>query len=185
MCKSLPLKKISVCRFAMEYCADGKPHVQWFIQFKDVKKLMDVRSMLKGLAHVIEASGTAYHNWIYCGKGCQSKEEFNLLKVNGPNYGKNVDIIFEYGTPPSNKHQIKGGEKNKERWDQAWEAARSGRMLDIPTDLRVCHYNVFKKVKVDYGDRPADIIPIPGVKVNYWFYGKSGKDYCRVVSSVN
>lgn len=178
LCGMLPLRKINVCRFAMEYTAEGKAHVQWFIQFKDVKKLHDVRSMLRGLAHVIEASGTAHHNWIYCGKGCQSKEEFNLLKCNGPNYGKNVDIIFEYGTPPSIKGKQlgskKGGDKNAERWDQAWESARTGRMLDIPSDLRVCHYNVFKKVKVDFGDRPEDIIPVPGVKVNFWFYGKSG-----------
>jgi len=80
---------------------DGTPgnlHLQCYFQFKNQ---IWATSLRKKLPHVHIEEELPYSdgpsNVRYCKKGEQSHDEYEQLKDKGPNYGKNVKILFEYG----------------------------------------------------------------------------------------
>lgn len=74
----------------------GTPHLQGYFEMKNAKTESALRKKLPGI-HITVAKGDALQNRDYCGKGQQSKEEWEKLGANGPNYGLNA-AVNEYGT---------------------------------------------------------------------------------------
>jgi len=50
---------------------------------------------------------------------------------------------FEFGTKPFKRN-------SPQEWDNFWESAVSGDILDIPADIRIRHYTTFRRIREDY-----------------------------------
>jgi len=71
---------------------------------------------------------------------------------------------FELGRKPFNTN-------SKTCWEEVWEAAKTGRIEDIPVDVRVKHYRTIKQIEKDYM-APTSIEKQVNV---YWGRTGSGK----------
>lgn len=71
---------------------------------------------------------------------------------------------FELGTLPHRRNESSD-------WDRIWEAAKTGKLLDIPADERVRHYRTLKQIEKDY------LKPEAVVREVFVFWGapKTGK----------
>lgn len=58
-------------------------------------------------------------------------------------------------------------------WDSIWDLAKSGRIEEIPTQVRIRHYGTLKRIAADYA-KPVDMVR--NVKV-YWGPTATGKSY--------
>lgn len=74
------------------------PHLQCYIQFKKQIRFTTAAKLLPR-AHLIPSNGSAAQNITYCKKGMQSKVEYDTLGEQGDNYGAELDIAIEIGTP--------------------------------------------------------------------------------------
>lgn len=54
-----------------------------------------------------------------------------------------ADTEFELGRKPFKRN-------SKTDWDAVYDAARSGRMSDIPSDIKIRHYTALKRIGVDH-----------------------------------
>lgn len=118
-------KATYVC-YGLEVGAEGTPHIQGYIEFARKRRLGGVRELLGGRAHVTGSNGTGEQNKDYCGKGEQSKDEWDEFKKLGPNWGINAEF-FEFGEIKSQgkrtdlervKETIDNGGTIDELWDQ-------------------------------------------------------------------
>ena len=98
--------------------------------FQSLPPVQDEKILPPG-THIEAAKGTTEQNIEYC-----SKEGWPV----------------EYGTRPKTRAQI--GEDNAARYADAIQAAKEGRMDDIPPDLRTKHYNTYKNIAKDYMPKP-------------------------------
>ena len=57
-----------------------------------------------------------------------------------------------------------------ERWDEAWKAAKEGRIEDIPADIRLRHYGTILKVASRYQQPPEELDSLD----NLWIVGAHG-----------
>lgn len=139
----------------------SRKHVQGYVSFLKKLRLSGLKKLLPK-AHFEVANGTPEENRAYC-----TKESSRL--PNGSSW--------EEGTLPLD--QTKASHlATKRRWDSAFEAAKSGDMDSIPTDMRVRYYNTFKQIRVDNQAKPTDLDHACGV----WIYGAPGVGkslYCR------
>nr|AGG39818.1 replication-associated protein [Diporeia sp. associated circular virus] len=77
----------------------GTPHIQAYVALlKDKKQRQAGWKKMLPRANLKFAKGTERENALYVKKGEQTKAEFAAFKDAGPNYGKNLDLIFEHGT---------------------------------------------------------------------------------------
>ncbi len=83
---------------ANEIGEDGTKHWQMFLHLK-VKIRFSTMKKICPRGHIEKAQGSDWRNRVYCSKGEQPKEEWERMKENGPNYGKNASIL-EWGTIP-------------------------------------------------------------------------------------
>jgi len=74
----------------------------------------------------------------------------------------------EHGVKPISQQQ-KGADE-KLRWELAWNAAKEGRMDDIPYDMRTRYMKTYKEVMRDHMQKPVDADGVTGV----WIYGPPG-----------
>jgi len=108
---------------AMETCpTTGTPHIQGFAYFKAETRLSALAKLLPR-AHWTKCNGTALQNSNYCKKGEQPKEEWDLFREKGPNFGLNADYV-ECGKLPERKS---GGSRHEQN------NAVALRALDAPT----------------------------------------------------
>lgn len=90
-----------------EVGAEGTPHLQGYLILKKQGRMSAVRKMLPR-AHLEQAKGTPEQASDYCKKDCDYRE---------------------WGVLPVPRH-VKGGEAQKRKYKDAWDAAKSG-MYDM------------------------------------------------------
>lgn len=97
-------------------------HIQGCISFKNAKTWGAVRKVLELKAgdELSEFHSSPAANVAYCRKGEQSHEEWTEDGIDGENYGLNVDILKELGSPP------KYGEDKTSQWDDIRQAIENG-----------------------------------------------------------
>ena len=142
--------------YGYEVGESGTKHLQGFVMFKNA--VAKPTKFFNESYHFERARGTPVQALEYC--------------------QKDGDFV-EFGEKPMSHEEksVKGGEAMKRRYEEAFEAAKEGRLDDIPADLRTRHYNTYKKIKFDY-TQPAESNDILN---NYWIYGPSGTGKSRSV----
>lgn len=127
--------------------ASGTPHLQGYLYFKTPVRLSKLKKLLPK-AHWEAAKGTAAQNIAYC-----SKED------------PNPEIT---GSPPST--QAAGGDKEKDRWANAYALAKVGNLQDVPGDIALRCYRTLKEIAKDNMVKPDDREGTTGV----WLCGPAG-----------
>lgn len=123
----------------------GTPHLQGYLYLHKKARMNNVKNILQcESAHLEISRGSPHEASAYCKKDGVYKE-FGLC-------------------PIDSKVQLKN------KWDEAYEAAKEGRFDDIPRDLYVRYMQNWKRIFTD--NQP---IPQPISHLDYhWFYGDSG-----------
>lgn len=99
----------------------GTPHLQGYIVWTHGKSVSAVRSILRG-CHVEVAKGTHSQNDSYCRKTRATDVHGNLR-------------VYSRGELPSDPADR--GRVERDRWQAAWNSAKTGAIEDIPADIRV------------------------------------------------
>lgn len=137
--------------FGREVAETGTPHLQCFLWLNRARRFHIVLRSLPTGVHLESANGTAWEAAHYCWK----EEDYE-----------------EFGTRPPESHSrgSRGGQRNAERYQEAWDAAVQGRLEDIPIDLRIKHYSTFKNIMKDNMITPAPLTTCAGL----WIHGATG-----------
>lgn len=90
---------------------------------------------------------------------------------------KENPLLFEKGERPEKiDARQKGGEKNKKRWEDAYELAKQGKFEEIPKDLYLCHDRAFHRVyEENLHDESMEHMNNDELKDHFlWLYGPTG-----------
>lgn len=139
----------------------GTPHLQGYIVWNNAKSLTASTGLLPG-CHLSIARATHRQNRAYCLK----RREQDAV----PN-----EVYYERGDLPADPADK--GRDELLRWQSAWEAAKTGRLEDIPPDIRIRQYSSIRRIERDY--MPA-MERLPG-PCGVWIYGESGAGKSRAV----
>lgn len=124
----------------------GTKHVQFTVYYDTPQKL----SKFVGVAAHMEPCISAKACVLYCEK--------RETRLEGP---------CEYGIKP------KSAEKKSIDWEAIWEAAKAGKMEEIPAPQRVTHYSKLRMIAKDYILMQKQPRYFPG-RVSYWIWGPPG-----------
>lgn len=141
--------------YGTEHGENGTLHFQGFAYHKDAKLWQAWKTLLGPRSHVEFTKGNLTDAMAYCKKGEQSKQEWNLQKTSGPNFGLNATLV-EIGQPPMD--QATKGKGEQTRWDLALSAAKRGKFEDIDSQIQITqcrnlehiHYKESLKTKHPY-----------------------------------
>jgi len=128
------------------------PHLQGYCHFGKLMRFNKVKALLPQ-CHLEPAKGNAEQNFRYCTK--QDKDSF-----------------VERGERPDEK---KGGNAEKQRWEDARASARAGDLDSVPADIYVKYYRTLKEIKKDHMKKPDDLDDLSGV----WYWGEAGAGKSR------
>lgn len=131
----------------------GTPHLQGYVVFRSGRTHSAVRGSLPG-CHISVARGTASQNYDYC--------------------TKEGDFI-EIGSRPTDPRER--GQRERDRFADAWTSATEGRILEIPEDIRIRYYGTLKRIARDYQASVSELESTCGI----WIYGESGAGKTRSV----
>lgn len=144
---TVSLRKTDAMRYLIygrESSATGTPHHQGFIIMRRMSRLAAMKKLLPS-AHWEIAKGTSAQAAAYC---------------------KKDGDFTEFGECPD-----QGGKTcQKRRYEDAFQAAKDGRLDDIDAELRIRYYRTFKQIRADHQQLPADSDNVTGV----WIYGPTG-----------
>jgi len=129
----------------------GTPHLQGYAEF--TKKAKWAPLAKKHKMHVETAKGTQEEAITYC------KKEGDWAEKGTPKGGAKL-----------------GGQKNLERWEDAWEKAKVGDLDAIPKDILIRNYRTFKEIAKDYMETPEALIELR----NLWLCGPAGVGKTRL-----
>lgn len=135
----------------MERGATGTPHYQFFVRFLNARRFDSVKKIFAG-AHLEVCRGSPKENIEYC------KKEGDYV---------------EHGEAPLSKTDI--GDLEKQRWTDALQAAKEGRIDDIPADITLRHYRTIRLIQKDYMEPAEDANSVTGI----WLWGESGAGKSR------
>jgi len=139
------------CIFGREIApTTGQKHYQFYYRYKNPQAWESQRAKLPG-AHIEVARGTWEQNIEYCSKG--------------------GDFV-EVGDRPK---KGSGGEATKRKWDEIWEAAKTGDHESIPKDILLRHYKNILCVRANNPVPLAD----EEEQIGYWFHGDTGTGKSR------
>jgi len=130
------------------------PHLQGFIVFTHAKSVRAARALLPG-CHVEVARGSPAQCIAY-----SSKEDTDP---------------YTRGTPPLSQEEK--GQKEKERYEEAWRLAKLGEIEAIAPDIRLRLYSTIKRIATDYMPRAVPLATTCGI----WIFGESGTGKTRSV----
>ena len=126
------------------------PHIQFYVNFKNSQRLSVFKKANKGI-HA-EKCKSEQASMDYC-----QKEE---TRVEGPQ---------EYGEKPFHTNR-------KADWDDVWNKATKGDLMNIPATIRTIHYNKLKQIAKDHMEF-KDKNHLRGI----WIWGKAGAGKSRWV----
>ena len=129
----------------------GTFHHQGYIVFAQAKSLAACRKILPR-AHWEVRMGTHEQAADYC---------------------KKTGDFVETGSFVTKKEQ---GDKEKMRWEQAWEAAKTGDFQDIPCDIKYRYWGATQAIHRAHQSAPPEI---DGELQNIWIYGPPGTGKSR------
>lgn len=135
--------------YGKEVGASGTPHLQGFVSFDTLKSLKQVIALLPGChVEVAIAPDAAIE---YCKKDGDFTERGSFLTKK------------EKGK--------KGGEKEKERWANALQAAKEGRIDDIDPEIYLKYKRTIHEIEAENRPEPETI---DGEMEHEWIYGPAG-----------
>lgn len=137
------------------------PHLQGYVVWRNPKSIAAVRGLLVG-CHITVARGNHGQNDRYCRK-------------TRPEDGDPNGVVYSRGDLPADPADR--GAVEKLRWEDAWTAAKEGRIEDIPGDIRVRQYSTLRRIERDY---------MPAVErlrgpCGTWIWGAAGSGKTRAV----
>jgi len=138
--------------FGREVGANGTPHLQGFIVFKNARSFDSVKNLVPRW-HIEVARGNVDQNVDYCSKG--------------------GDVV-EHGEKPCSN--VAKGLAEKRRWDDAIADAKRGELDSIPGDIYLRFYGSLKRIQKDHMAPVPDADDVTGV----WFYGAAGAGKSRL-----
>lgn len=144
-----------LCRYIVvgqEVAPSGTLHLQGYICFTNKKSLQTLKKLLIGRSHWSAARGDSESNFVYCSKDGN---------------------FFEFGDRPAS--QKRKGDLGKLYYDEAFSNAKQGLLELIPSDLRVRHYETWKRIKTDHQVTPSE----DGTFTAFWYYGPTGTGKSR------
>lgn len=142
--------------YGKEVGASGTHHLQGFVAFENQMTLSAAIKRLPG-CHV-EVAVAPQAAIEYC------KKEGNFT---------------ERGIPPLT--QKRKGTMEQERWEQALQCAKKGRIDEIPADIQFRYYKTIKEIAKDHMLPTSDASSLTG----QWFVGKAGTGKSRTAREEN
>jgi len=137
------------CRYMIlgkEVGENGTPHIQGYVEFVNQRSFSSVTKIVPR-SHIEVANGDSEQNRRYCSKDNDWQERGERTMT-----------------------QADKGESEKRRWEDAFEAAKEGRMDDIDAEIKFKHYGIIKRIQKDYQVDVPDLEDVTGV----WYYGAAG-----------
>lgn len=142
---------------ALERGESGTAHIQAYVYFHNTTTFNGLKKGLSKCHIEVARTGPEYNRY-YCMKGEQSHDEWNEFKNEGPNWGLNA-VYEEFGEFPeysdAKKRCEKSREKRKADWDAYYEAAKEGRMDDIPKGIYIKHMRQFDELAKRFRPKKA------------------------------
>lgn len=133
----------------------GTPHLQGFLQLHNQCRLRTLQLYFDGRAHWEMMRGKCHQAIAYC--------------------EKDGDFIT-VGTRPLT--QSEKGQKEKRRYEDAWENAVAGNLDEIDADIRIRHYNTLKRITLDH-QLAGDVDTLAPETRMRWYYGVAGSGKSR------
>lgn len=93
-------------------------------------------------------------------------------------YCKKEGIFEERGTKKLTSED--GGQMNKERFAQAYAAAKTGAFDEIPEDILIRYYRTLKEIRKDNMTKPNSLDRLQ----NLWIYGEAGTGKTRLADAI-
>jgi len=139
----------------------GTPHIQGYVVWREGRTESAVRRSLPG-CHITIARGSHTQNDQYCRKTRTGDGDAN-------------SIVYSRGDLPADPAQR--GAAEKDRWENTWDLAKSGRIDDIDPDIRLRYYSTIRRIERDF---------MPSVErlsgpCGYWIHGLAGSGKTRAV----
>lgn len=138
------------CRFicyGKEVGESGTPHLQGFCYSDGQRSFKWWKELIGGNPHIEKTKGTAEEAISYCAKDGD---------------------FWERGDRPVSG--VKRGEDEAKRWEDARDAAKAGKLDDIPADIYVRYYRTVKEIAKDHLQAPPDADGLTGL----WICGLAG-----------
>lgn len=128
---------------------NGTLHMQGYAVFKNLQRMTGVKKIFPRAHLEIKSKNSTYAE---CIDYCKKDGEF-----------------MEVGVAP-----ITQSDRNKQKWQEAFDLALSGRINDIDKGMLIRYYHAFKRIRQDNPPAPPNL----SSKKNYWIlaptmYGKS------------
>lgn len=137
-----------------------KKHLQCFAWFKKPVSQRQLK-MVHPTAHWQKANGDAWQNKVYCSKGEQSKEEFDEMKEEGPNYGLNADV-YEYGAIPQKPKKKQSKADDNLVYDAVLDAPSVRAGMDILKSKRSRDYCLYGE-QIERNVKRHKVVPTTGL----------------------
>lgn len=108
----------------------GTPHLQGYVEFWTQRSFAAVKRFIHQRAHVELRRGTSEQAYVYCTKSGQ----YSTLGT------RSVPVTVA---------RARGGDAERQRWDDARKAAIEGRLDDVPSDIFIRCYGAIRSIHRD------------------------------------
>jgi len=166
--------------FGFEICPrTGTSHVQAFAMFKTRKRLSELRKLFHHSIHWEPMRGSVDQNFRYVTKEYQALNPTGYTTVGGTVFPPGTRVAPEepiiFGEKPASDEEngAIGGDKERERWRRALEAAKSGDMNAVDPQIYICHLPNIERIAAKSRRLRAPVIPLPDT-CGIWLWGESG-----------
>ena len=134
-------------RGQLELAREGLLHWQFVICLSDRRRSSFVRDLYKS-AHVESTKSAAANDYVW-------KDDTSVS-----------DSRFEIGAAPAKRNSISD-------WNTIWVQAQSGKLLEIPADIRIRCYSTLRRIEKDY------LCPEGHERLSTVFWGTTGSGKSR------
>lgn len=131
----------------------GTLHYQGFLYWPNPRSFRATIELLAG-SHVEIARGSFKQNSDYC------KKEGDFI---------------ERGDLPLDP--VEKGDRERDRWNTAWDLAKAGSIEEIAVDIRIRYYCTLRRIAADFMRAIPDLGGVCGI----WVHGESGSGKTRTV----
>lgn len=145
---ALPVK-MSYIVMGEEVSETGTPHLQGYLCFKNRQRRTAVSKMFPRAS-------------------LRAKSKYST-HAEASDYCKKDGKFVEFGTLSRTPSQATS-QRNKHNWEEAFKLAASGKIDEIPYELRVRYYHAFKRIAQDHPIKHKPLDKTCGI----WFYGETG-----------